>query len=419
MTSKTRLLPAMLVAGGMLAASAANADGVEYHGYIRTQVGGTSEGGNLQCFGPVWPILAKYRLGNECDIYGEAALALPFGKQDDVWAKFHQTIAFKEKGRQDYESTADDSYELASRETYFEAGGFFGRGALENAKLWAGKRFYNRHDVHMNDYYYWSNSGPGAGIEEIAAGPAKLSLAVFQNGGSSNARTDIAGKRVALRFYDIDVNPNGKLEGELVLLKGSTAGDGEEGSGTMLFLKHAQGGVLGGFNHVALVWGNKLGSGGEWLPTYQGGGAAKGRSWRIHDHLYFDFKNLNVSGSATLSYARLNFGGPKDNKWFSAGIRPQYNFTNNFSVAVEAGYDQGETDSGVKPKIAKLTIAPQLALSPGFWSRPVLRAFVTQAKWNKAARAQAGGGNTSIGPNGVFGTQTNGTTYGIQAEAWW
>jgi len=40
----------------------------------------------------------------------------------------------------------------------------------------------------------------------------------------------------------------------------------------------------------------------------------------------------------------------------------------------------------------------------------VLRTFVTHAKWN------ADNGTTA---NGVFGTATSGTTFGVQAEAWW
>lgn len=398
-------LPIVWALGAALAAPAVLADGIEYHGYVRTQVGGTSEGGNLQCFQGGWPIRAKYRLGNECDNYGEGSIALPFGDSNGVWAKYKQTVAFKEKGKQDYEGTGDGSYELASRETFFEAGGFFGRGAMENAKFWVGKRFYNRHDIHMNDYYYWSNSGPGAGIEEIQAGPVKLAVAYFQNGGNAHAATDVVGNRYALRFYDINVNPNGKLEGEIVYLKGSTAGTADEGKGTLIFLKHAQSGVLGGFNHLALVWGDKLGNGGEWLPTYQGATPATGKAWRVHDHLYFDFKDAKISGTATVSYADLN----KD-KWMSFGIRPQYNFSNTTSLAVEVGHDQGKTTGGSKPKLTKVTVAPQLALSPGFWARPVLRAFVTHAKWNADAGTQA---------NGVFGAKTSGTTFGAQAEAWW
>jgi maltoporin len=123
---------------------------------------------------------------------------MPFGDTNGVWGKYKLTLGLTDHGTQDAESTADGKFQLLHRENYFYAGGFFGPGALENATLWVGQRFYNRHDIHMSDYYYWSNSGPGAGIEEIKAGPAKLSLAYFQTGGNANAPGDIVGKRVAL-----------------------------------------------------------------------------------------------------------------------------------------------------------------------------------------------------------------------------
>ena len=50
--------------------------------------------------------------------------------------------------------------------------------ALPGANLWAGKRFYQRHDVHMIDFYYWDISGPGAGLENVDLGFGKLSAAV-------------------------------------------------------------------------------------------------------------------------------------------------------------------------------------------------------------------------------------------------
>jgi maltoporin len=425
MDKKTGWLPLALAAAGALAVPAARAEGIDFHGYFRVQAGGTSEGGNLQCFQGGYPVRAKYRLGNECDNYAEPSIALPFGDTNAVWGKYKLTVAIQSQGKQDAESTATSvdfnnntsstAFNFLSRENYFSAGGFFGKGALENATFWVGQRFYNRHDIHMNDYYYWSNSGPGAGIEEIAAGPMKLSLAYFQNGGNANAAGDIVSKRISARFYDISVNPGGKLEGELVYLFGSTATNtAPKGNGTLLFLEHTQDGVLGGFNKFALVIGNKQGGNGfEWLPTYASGGKQDGKAWRIHEHLYFDFKGTPWTGTATASLAKLNPTGPGDLTWTSFGIRPQYNFTETMSVAVEGGYDQGKDSTGATTKtgkLGKITVAPQLALSRGVWARPVLRAFATYAKWNADAGTQA---------NGVFGTKTHGMTYGVQAEAWW
>lgn len=412
MNKGLKLLPVVLAVGVAMGSSAVRADGVEYHGYTRIQGGGTSEGGNLQCFQGGSPVRAKYRLGNECDNYSEHSFGLGFGDTNDVWAKYHLTLALQDKGSEP-DNTNGDSFNFLHRENYFEMGGFFGNGAMENATVWVGKRFYNRHDIHMNDFYYWTNNGVGAGIQEIKAGAAKLAFAYLQNSPNANGVDDVNAKRYAMRFYDISLTDSTKLEGELVAIQGSTASATKKtGSGQSLFLQVSQNGVLGGFNNVALVIGKGLGGDGfEWLPTYAGGGdsASGAKSVRIHDHLYFDFKGTNITGTATVSHAEYKPASGGKLTWTSYGIRPQYNFSKNFSVAVEYGHDEGKNGAS-KPKLDKLTIAPQLALSPGAWARPVLRAFVTQAKWNADAGIQA---------NGVFGAKKSGTTFGVQAEAWW
>jgi maltoporin len=420
---KASLLPVAVAAASLLGAVAAHADGAEWHGYVRTQVGGTSAGGNLQCFDLGWPNRSKYRLGNECDNYAEAEMALPFGDPNGVWAKYHLMFAYKTKGAGDYEAVnAGTDTEIASRQNYFEAGGFFDKGAFEDAKLWIGKRYYNRHDIHINDYYYWDNSGNGAGIEGIKVGPMKTAFAYLQTGGNNQGSTSSATnnplgvKRYSLRAYDIDVNQGGKLEAELVSLNGSTAFGGNTGSGNVLFVEHTQSGFLGGYNKLAVIVGNGLGGNGlEWSPNNvsNGSGAdsnANGSSARIHESFYFDLKGTNWSGMLSASAGRLDQNGTNIN-FFNVGVRPQYNFTANKSIAVELSHAEGTDSAGNKPTLDKLTIAPQLTLSGGFWARPVLRAFVTYANWNKDAGSLA---------NGAFGANaTSGTTFGVQAEAWW
>lgn len=402
------------VASALLWGAAAQAGDIDVHGYFRTQVGSTSKGGNLQCFQPASPASFagdKFRLGNECDTYGELFFGLPFGDPNGVWGKYHLTMAYKPKDANPWEETKDDTLNLANTENFFEAGGFFPGGMLENSTLWVGKR-YNRTDIHILDYYYWQNNGVGAGLDGVKLGPVKAGLAYFQRGGNGNASSDITPKRYSLRAYDLEVNKDGKLSGELVYFKGSTAGSTQTGKGMQLFLQHEQGNVLGGFNKLAVVLGRDLGAF-PWAPSYADGGisADGAKGWRIHEQLMWDLKGTGWSGMATANVGRVNsYQGNDAFRYWNVGVRPQYNFTKNFSVAVELGHQEGKQANN-KPRLTKLTLAPQLALGEGFWARPVLRAFVTHAKWNDDAGTQA---------NGVFGTSaTSGTTYGLQAEAWW
>ena len=417
----TKTLAPVAVAVGLLFATSAQAE-VEYHGYFRTQAGGTAQGGNLQCFDAGWPTggagpHAVGRLGNECDAYGDAQFALGFGDPNAAWGKYHIGFAYKNKDANAWEATWSDDgkssngLNIANENNWFEAGGFFPQGsALENASVWVGKRHYNRHDVHITDNYYWSNSGVGAGIDGIKLGSAKTALAYLQRGGNANASDDVVGKRYALRVYDIDANPGGKVEGELVLFNGSTAGTGETGSGSSLMLQHTQGNLLGGFNKLALVLGKDAGAGFTWVPTYAGGdnGNKGNSSWAVTEQFMFDLKGTNWSGMVTAGAGEIDASWGKPSYW-NLVVRPQYNFTKNFSIAAELGHVQGKNGDS-KPTLTKFTIAPQLTLSEGFWARPVVRAFVTHARWSKDAGTQA---------NGVFGSATSGTTFGVQAEAWW
>jgi maltoporin len=407
--------------GAALATPAVQAEGIEFHGYFRVQVGGTSEGGNLQCFKLPFPNTQKFRLGNECDNYAEPSITLPFGDTDKVWAKWKLTMAIQDQGKQDAETSAGDNpgFNFLHRENYLYGGGFFPKGsALQDAVVWVGKRFYNRHDVHMTDYYYWSNSGPGAGVENISVGPAKLGVSYFQTGGNSNGADEVVGKRYGLRFYDIAANPGGKVEGELVFLTGSTASQAspapKEGNGTILFLEHTQDGVLGGFNKLALVVGKDQGGNGyEWLPSFPSTGEQKSSMMQIVEHLYFDFKGTPWTGNFTAEYATRDPDGASNKETrMAVGARAMYNFTDTQAVLAEVGYNQNKTGDGPSLKLAKLTVAGQLGLSRGVWSRPVLRAYATYAKWNGPA------GAAGIA-NGVFGDKKNGISYGLQAESWW
>src|SRR5437016_3121772 len=53
-----------------------------------------------------------------------------------------------------------------------------GSGPFRTARFWIGKRYYQRNDIHINDFFYWNNSGDGAGVEAIDLGFAKLDYAL-------------------------------------------------------------------------------------------------------------------------------------------------------------------------------------------------------------------------------------------------
>jgi maltoporin len=63
--------------------------------------------------------------------------------------------------------------------------------------------------------------------------------------------------------------------------------------------------------------------------------------------------------------------------------------------------------TGASPR----SLAPQVSLGNRFFGRPVLRVFITYAQWSNDFVGQVGGQD--------YLTDHNGSTYGLQMEAWW
>jgi len=111
---------------------------------------------------------------------------------------------------------------------------------------------------------------------------------------------------------------------------------------------------------------------------------------------------------------RTRDGNPQHgwDQWVSLGARPEVFFTKYLSLAFEGGFDHVHSSTGQYAGwLRKFTIAPQIGTGRQFFSRPVLRAFLTYANWSDGLRGFVGGI--------PFQNRTNGLTYGVQAETWW
>ena len=171
----------------------------DFHGYMRSGIGATDGGGDQACF-QANGASSKYRLGNECETYLEVVLGKELWQQDDQNFYVDTRIAYKSGQQNDWEEDPGDGTGSNSDDISFnraryahpyrdsvvsvrEADAQF-RGVIpgqERSNLWAGKRFYQRHDIHMADFYYWDLSGPGVGLEYWTVGPGDLSVAWVRN----------------------------------------------------------------------------------------------------------------------------------------------------------------------------------------------------------------------------------------------
>jgi maltoporin len=148
-----------------LSASAQAALPIDFGGYIRSGFGTSSEGGKEACFG-LAGASSKYRLGNECETYGELKFGgEAFKASNGTTFRINTLVAFSVNQNQDWEQS-DPSW----REMNVVADKI-GSGAFADARAWVGKRYYDRQDVHITDYYFWNNSGPGAGLKTSTWAP--------------------------------------------------------------------------------------------------------------------------------------------------------------------------------------------------------------------------------------------------------
>ncbi|HJV49774.1 MAG TPA: carbohydrate porin [Geothrix sp.] len=452
-------LPLVLVAGPLLAD-----DTLELHGYMRANAGRSSNGGELGSFYMPGAINNPsggpgYRLGNEEDNYIELAFDVKAYEKGNENFKLHFRPAFRQwndardasadaGGNVDYSHSAPQNQQIYLREAWGEANGMLGNSSLlKDSTLWVGRRFYQRHDLHMLDFYYWNNSGDGFGLENVDFGFAKFSYAYIQadrnnvDGGWNGGVTGWAHFPGTLQS---DVfNYNGKVVvgshdlrlGGMSIWQGSSFQLGfqynepsaRKGTGNQAFtnigrrwhLEYQQSNILGGDNKLYYTKGD----GSTFWNWYNPELNTRNNWWMVMDNLFI--QPTKQFGMGAVAIHRVQTEDPtqvghREMIWDSVGIRPTWFFTKHISLAAEIGNDHfkvsgdGSSADGKVRSMTKKTLALQISPQSSWWSRPVLRFFVTNANWNQYATAWG----TPSGL-GVFNGTNTGTTFGAQIEAWW
>ncbi|HGF0771674.1 TPA: maltoporin [Kluyvera georgiana] len=436
-----RKLPvAVAVAAGIMSAQAM---AVDFHGYARSGIGWTGSGGEQQCF-QATGAGSKYRLGNECETYAELKLGQEVWKEGDKSFYFDTNVAYSVAQQNDWEAT-----DPAFREANVQ-----GKNLIEwlpGSTIWAGKRFYQRHDVHMIDFYYWDISGPGAGIENVDLGFGKLSLAatrsqeaggsyIFTSNDTYHNFKDTANDVFDVRLAGLETNPDGVLElgvdyGRANYTDGYSLADGASKDGWMFTAEHTQS-MLKGYNKFVVQYATDA-------MTTQGKGQSQGSftgndynkdteigvvdnkinnngdMWRILDH-----GAISLGEKVDLMYVGMYQNIDRDDgngtKWWTVGVRPMYKWTPIMSTLMEVGYDNVKSQkTGDTNNQYKITLAQQWQAGDSIWSRPAIRVFATYAKWDEKWGYD----------NGIAYKDTSAKTYsrgdndewsfGAQMEIWW
>ena len=378
-------------------------DRFDYFGYVRAGYGVDEDGTSQSRFkAPGAP--SAYRLGNENDTYMETGFSwyhLNEDKADPAVFGTHFLLAYSTLDKNTGIELEGDSGAVSLREVYATARNVFAEHP--DATFWAGQRFYRRHDVHINDFWWLDMSGYGGGLENYDTGWAKVSLAWI--GGTTDKFTggndyigdleDTDKNNFDLRFNDIDL---GIGKGNICLNYSKY-----RLSATELDLT-SENGWSGGFwlvsdvnrsftNTAVIQYGTGVAANfNSFSPSlrtsiegdFPEGTRVKDQSrLRLMDIMDFDFNDRwSMQAVAIYQHDDLGLEENTDFKWYSLGFRPVYSFSEMYNLALEAGYDYTELETGEEGGLLKLTAAGEITPEMGFFSRPAIRFFLTYAKWS-------------------------------------
>ena len=420
---KAKWLP--ISAAVIMALGSASASAVDFHGYMRSGVG-ISQDGSMQTYSKN----KVGRLGNEADTYSEVQLGQEVYNKAGKTFYVDSMLAMTSDGSNDWEGTTKADTEgganFALRQFNVQAKGMFGG----NEVTWAGKRYYQRHDIHISDFYYWNISGAGAGVEAIQAGPGQLSFAWVRNdrgwdGGDGWTKGDgMDVNTLDARYAGIPLWSDATLEvGVDYAIVNPT--DAQEDStnaqyknannGVMLTAELTQG-LLGGFNKTVLQYGTEGYSknfafygDGSWYGAEAKDGAD---GFRIINHGVISLgDSWDLSHQVVYGIGNEMWDGNDKYETFSVVARPVYKWTDTVKTIFEAGYHKDTatplsgSDSSTDGQ--KYTVAQAFAAGKGFWARPEIRVFASYL---------------TVGDQGTpfnSGKDDNTWNFGVQAEAWW
>ena len=413
-------LTALAVSASLLAPTVFADDSFVFHGYARSGVGISGDNGqnvefNKQQLG---------RLGNEADTFAEFGLGKEIYNEEGARFYFDSMLAVGSDGSNIFESLKDDEENgfIDFRQLNVQATGIL-KFAPE-ATLWAGKRYYQRHDVHITDFYYWNTSGAGAGIENLDLGDGRFSFAVIRNDDNDITDTGNRGEGlnvnvIDMRYAGIELWNNADLELGINYAITNPSDDAPQEAkdskdGVMATAQITQN-LDSGFNKTVLQYGTEgyatelatFGAGTTYhANTKSGGSAYRLINWGVVNLT----KNIELGHqllwSATVDDIEANQND--DLTYFSAVVRPVYSWDKHHKTIFEAGYFNNQDTSGKDLSGQKVTIAQAWNAGEDFFARPEIRLYGTYFS-----------NIDSIDDNNVVSTVDSEFNVGVQFEAWW
>ena len=386
---KANWLP--LSAAVVLALGSVTASAVDFHCYFRAGMQANTDGGAVYCLGTGGGGHRVGSLGDECDTYAEITLSQDVYNKANSKFTVNTLVAYgTNEGGIDLQgnslqglggSGSWGGQRMSIRELYAKY------DTADGYSIWAGKRFYQRKDIHILDFYYLINSGYGAGIENIDVGMGNVAFAVTkwamdEGQPASNWRNvyklDARWNAIPVGFGTVDASVIYALPFISDTQK-EVQYSGDNG------LQNANSGVLVTLEHNSTINTDAMSVMNKFVVQYGTNGFAyiadfgnhagdnyspdkDVESVRLIDWGTFDAGNFGLGYSLFWSHFNDDYTStdtwvyPRSGWDYSIVLRPEYKWTEYTRTTLELGYSktkQAEED----PDVTKVTLAQQF--TPG------------------------------------------------------
>jgi maltoporin len=390
------------------------------HGYLRAGFG-TSGGETQTCF-KAPGAGSKFRFGNECEVWGELNpyYHYAFGNGEAPYIHYEQKIPFIVPYGKKLKILKND-------ENYLEVGNI----ADTPVKVSFGRRRFYRRDVHISDYFFVERSGDGISVQGIPLGFADFGYTYLTNKQTPSGLTRADRVRQHdhdFSLYNIETNADGSLDLSLRFARtGSTSlgsANIHSANGWAIGVEHKQKNVLNGTNTLSLQYGQGAARS-AWRTLFENANALgsltsatavtdleKAATWRlVNQHLYDGVNWAMQSAFVWEDKKSIAFDGINQT-WGSIGVRPTYYIDQKWRGTVEVGLDYvNDRAAASDGHLVKATTGLEWVPERGFFARPSVRAYVTNAFWSDSFVGQVGGP--------IFNNDNHGWNAGIQYEIWW
>ncbi|MFA0629572.1 carbohydrate porin [Vibrio sp. 10N.222.49.A3] len=284
--------------------------------------------------------------------------------------------------------------------------------------MWAGRDFHQRPQQGLNDYFWMTHDGQGAGFNNLDFGGAKLDMGFVGQvkGGLVNDNGRYA---VTAKLHSIDAGI-GNLD--FYANYGFASSEADTASSTEYVIDQDTGltekVVTAGTkvsDETAYLVGATLGLGDSNRLIVKYGDGADSSVFELKGDYQTLYASVEGSYAATdnfiidylVSY-KDNSGSDLDreNTEYAGIVRPQYQWDDVHSTWLEAGYGMVDYDDDGEENAWKVTLSQNVSLGGLPWSRPMLRFYTT-----------VGDVETKGAPKDNGNVDT--LSFGAMFEAWW